>query len=399
MATPQPTPLPTPDAYSQKPFSPVDDEPPLRWLRAVHLAPQSGLGVARRAVFFALVAWIPIAIWAWARGRFFHASIGEPLLAHYGVHVRCLVAIPLMIIGEATLHRAALWYFPQFITTGLVDDALRPRFEAAIRAARRWRDAWLPWLSLISVAVAWVLVDHAAKHADELSWALEAPGSLGFGGVWFAYVVRPVFLALLLGWLWRIAMIVVLFARLARLNLLFVPSHPDRAGGIGFIERLPAAFAPVGLALSATLASRWAHTLVYHHQTLASFKLPATAFAVVWSLLMIAPLLPWMPVLRRAKFAALPPYSAVVAEQGRAIRRRWIDGTTKVEGPLLEPEGIGVAADAATTYNQVRAMRALPIGKTTVVGILLPIAVPMLIVVALQIPIRTLLLGLVKTLM
>src|SRR5215472_16004616 len=108
---------------------------------------------------------------------------------------------------------------------------------------------------------------------------------------------------------------------------------------------------------------------------------------------MIAPLVPLMPVLRRAKLAALPPYSAMVAEQGWAARRRWVEGTTKVEGPLPEPEGIGVIADAATMYGQVRAMRVMIFGKTSVVAILLPIVVPMLIVTALHIPIRTLLLG------
>jgi hypothetical protein len=216
--------------------------------------------------------------------------------------------------------------------------------------------------------------------------------------VWFAYVVRPIFLALLLGWLWRIVLLVALFVRLARLNLSFVPSHPDRCGGVGFIEGLPVAFAPVSLALSAMLASRWAHGIVYHSQAVTSFKLPAIAFTVVWSLLLLTPLLPMLPTLFRAKRAALPSYAAMVAEQGRATRRRWIDGTSKTEG-LLEPEGIGVMADAATMYGQVRSMRVLPIGKQSLVAILLPIAVPMLIVAALQVPIKTVLIGLVKALM
>src|SRR5262249_25944724 len=101
------------DAEDASRFSPVDDEPPLHWERVLRLAPKHGLGVARRAIFFALVTWVPIAIWSVVRGRFIDAAIGEPLLQHYGVHVRCLVAIPLMILGEATLHHTALRYLPQ----------------------------------------------------------------------------------------------------------------------------------------------------------------------------------------------------------------------------------------------------------------------------------------------
>jgi hypothetical protein len=383
---------------SSLPFSPVDDEPPLRWQRAVHLAPRDGLGVARRAIFFALLGWLPIALWALIRGRFIAASPGEPLLQHYGVHVRCLVAIPLLIIGEATLHKAALRYFPQFIRSGLIDDATRLRFETVLRSFRRWREMSRPWMLMIGAAVAWALFDSAANHGDAMSWALDAQGKLGFGGLWFVFVVRPIFVALLLGWLWRIALLVLFFARIGTLNLSFVPSHPDRLGGLGFLERLPNAFAPVSLAVSATIASRWAHEVVYHQQSVMALKLPAAAFVVVWSLLLLAPFVPLMPVLRAAKRAALPDYAAMVAEQGRLVRRRWIDGTTKAEGPLLEPEGIGVIADSATMYSAVRAMRILPIGKASLGAIVLPIVVPMIVVAALQIPIKTLLLGLLKTL-
>jgi hypothetical protein len=382
-----------------KAFSPVDNEPPLRWQRAVRLAPASGLGVARRAIVLAALTWLPIALWAVVRGRFIRVSVGEPILQHYAVHVRCLVAIPLMILGEATLHRAATRYFPQFSRNGLVDDATRPRFEDALSAARRWRDSSLPWLFVGSVALSWTLIDHTALHTDAMSWAFNDAGTLGFGGLWFAYVVRPLFVALVLGWLWRIVLLVMLFVRLGKLDFSLVPSHPDRAGGLGFLENLPAAFGPVSFALSATLASRWAHQVVYHAQTLQGIKLPAIAFVVVWSLLLLMPLVPLASVLWAAKRVALPSYAAMVAEQGRLVRRRWIDGTMQADSPLLEPAGVGPIADAATMYSAVRSMRILMVSRRSLLGILLPVAVPMLVVVGLQIPIWSLLLGVVKALM
>jgi len=397
MAAPQVVPLPPVD--TARPFSPVDNEAPLRWQRAVHLAPANGLGVARRALFFALLSWLPIAIWAMLRGRFIDAAIGEPLLDHYGVHVRCLVAIPMFILGEATLQKAAQRCFPQFIGSGVVDDAWRPYFEAALRSARRWRDASLPWLFVIGTAVAWTLADSGANYSDELSWATDGNGALGFGGWWFAYVVRPIFLGLLLGWLWRIALLARLFIGLGRLRLSIVPSHPDRAGGLGFLETLPAAFAPVSFGLSATLASRWAHQMVYHGLTIQALKGPAAVFVVVWTLALLVPLVALVPLLFTAKRAALPSYAAMVAQQSRLVRQRWVDGTTKVDAPLLEPAGVGPIADAATMFGAVRSMRVLLIGKSALAGILVPVAVPMLAVVALQMPIRQLLLGLVKALM
>ncbi|MFO1364162.1 MAG: hypothetical protein U1F45_17175 [Burkholderiales bacterium] len=55
-------------------------------------------------------------------------------------------------------------------------------------------------------------------------------------------------------------LLAVLFWRIARLDLALVPTHPDRAGGLGFLERVPPLFAPVALAVGCVVrAARWAH--------------------------------------------------------------------------------------------------------------------------------------------
>jgi hypothetical protein len=53
MAGPEVVPFANVDATRS--FSPVDNELPLRWQQALHLAPAGGLGAPRRAVFFALL--------------------------------------------------------------------------------------------------------------------------------------------------------------------------------------------------------------------------------------------------------------------------------------------------------------------------------------------------------
>jgi hypothetical protein len=161
---------------------------------------------------------------------------------------------------------------------------------------------------------------------------------------------------------------------------------------------MPGALAPVTLALSAMITSRWAHEIVYHGQTLDALKLPAATFVVVWTLLLLLPLVALMPALRAAKRAALPSYAALVANQGQQVRQVWIDGAPEAKAPLLEPTGVGPIADAATMYDAVRSMRSLPVGKGSLAGILVPILVPMLIVVALRIPVKDMLLNLLKAL-
>ncbi len=47
----------------------VKDDPLYRLQRRIGLIPEHGLGLIRRAVFYALLAWLPIAVWAVVKGR------------------------------------------------------------------------------------------------------------------------------------------------------------------------------------------------------------------------------------------------------------------------------------------------------------------------------------------
>jgi len=378
-------------------FSPVDDDAPLRWWRRLRIVPSGELGAGRRAVLVALVAWLPIAVWAFATGRFVSADAGEPLLQHYGIHVRCLVAIPLFILAEAALHRTGAAIARRFVSSGAVPAELVPRFEAVNRSMVRLRDTSLPWVLAFGAAIAMSIVDPPARSDDALSWAFDGDG-LGFGGWWAAYVARPIFVGLLLGWLWRIALVSLWMWRVGRLGLSLVPTHPDRTGGIAFVEKLPGAFALVTLALAAVPTSRWAHEILHHGASLASFKLPALAFVVLWTLLLLLPLLALAPALRGAKRKAIPAYAALVGEQGRLVHRRWIAREPVDDDELLEAAGVGPVADAAAIYDAVKRMRPVPLGRSALARILVPMAIPFLLLVLVQIPLKDLLLTLVKAL-
>jgi hypothetical protein len=379
-------------------FSPVDNELPLRWFRRLHLVPANGIGAGRRAVFFALLTWLPIAAWSFVAGRFVTADSGEPLLQHFGVHVRCLLAIPLFILAEAALHHAAQRIVAQFRSSGAVSPELRERFDASIAGVRRLRDASLPWVLVAGAAIAWSVVDQPAARDDAMSWAVGADGSVGFGGLWFEYVVRPVFLALVLGWLWRILLVAWWFLKVGKLGLAIVPTHPDRTGGLAFVEKLPGAFAMVTFALSAVIASRWAHEVAYHDATLRSFQLPAAAFVILWTLFALLPLLALAPALIAARARAIPGYSALVGEQGRLVHRRWILREAVPDTLLLDAPEIGPVADANAMYDAVKKMRAVPIGRGAIMKVLVPIALPLIVVAALRIPLKELLLTLAKSL-
>jgi len=368
-------------------FSPVNNEPLLRWQRKIGLAPRQGLGVVRRAIILTLLAWLPLALWALFVGRFWHESSGESLLQHFAVNSRFLLAIPLLVIGEVLLHGTILQMTRQLVSGGFIADAQRADYRRILDSMKRWRDAAWPPLVIVVAVIVWTVLSTPHPSDDGTSWAVLGDGQLGFGGWWGAYVARPIFLLLLLVWCWRLLLVTVLFARIGRLDLQLIPSHPDHMGGLYFLDLLPKAWMLLTLTLSLVITSHWAHMVLYHGQSLISLKWQAAAFALIWVLLLLLPLFTLVPAMAKTKQKALLSYGDLMGQQGRMVHQRWID-RVPVEGDeeLIEAPGLGVVADAGAIFETVKKMRLAPIGPRGLAFILLPLAIPMLVLVLLKVP-------------
>lgn len=374
-----------PQQESPHDFSVMEQEPPLQLARWLHFAPPGGFGAGRRALGLALFCWVPIAVWAVYTGNVTWGPRGESVLQHYSVHVRCLVFIPLLILAEPLFYRMTRMFGRSLaIATNLDADS----FSAVLGRMCRLRNSGWPWLLLLVITLLVSFMPGIDAGDDAISWARERDGQLGFGGMWFLWVVRPLSTLLLLGWLWRLALMTVWLVRVARLRPELVPAHPDRAAGIGFLEDLPISFSLVTFAVSVQIAARLAHEMLQHGATLQSYQLPLTAFAVFWSLLMLAPLLAFVPTLLVMRRRALLEYSALVGRQGRLTHRRWIKGEAVGDDPVLGAPEIGPIADAATMYDIVRRIKPMPFGLRALLGILIPLAVPVLVLWTLQMPLR-----------
>lgn len=392
-----------PSADTSLEISLIRDDLPFRLQRRVGLIPERGLGTARRALFFALLTWLPIVLWAGYMHRILPGTVDEPLLRHFGVHVRFLIAVPLFILGEGMLHKLSTTLIPYFLTSGLVRETQRQEFVDIIGHILRLRNRTLPWVAIAGIVLAITVLEPASAESHlghEVSWAEEgAPGRLGFGGWWFMYVSRPVFSALLAAWLWRLVLVFLLLRRISRLDLALVPTHPDGAGGLGFLERLPTAFSLFSFAVSAVLSSRLAHSVVYHGVGVQSLKGVFAVFLIVILAICIAPLLSFIGPLAAAKRQALLEYGALIGEHGRLVRRRWILGETDLDDRVLQAPELGPVADTLTLYEAVKKMRVAPVGKPALLAVAVPALIPILGVLSIQIPIKDLLKQIVGTLL
>ncbi len=379
----------------------VRDDLIFRFYRRIGLIPRNGLGIARRALFFALVTWLPLVVWAYWHAIAIPGQTGEPLLQHFGIHARFLVAIPLFIFGEGMMHKLVAKLIPYFYSSGLIRADQRSLFKQALRDTLSLRDSSIPWVVIGAIVFTTVVLQPPYQEMHELIWAnTAAPAAfnLGFGGWWMVFVSRPIFFALSWVALWRLALVFVLFKRIAVLDLELVPTHPDRAGGLGFLEKIPMAFSLSVFAISLVLASRLAHEVVYHGLQVQSLKLLAVVFLGVILLLFLSPLLVFFPKLSAAKRKARLEYGALVGNHGRLVHKRWIRHEVITDESLLQAPEIGPVADALSLYEAVVQMRPAPIGKSAVLSIVVPAALPLIALFAIQVPIKDVLLKILASL-
>ena len=372
-------------------FSLVDD-PLLRLQRMLRLAPAEGFGPLRRTLLFVGVTWLPIIVWAAAAGHLPLSKWQDSITGHLGVHVRCLLAVPLFIFSEPIANSVIQLIVGNFVPSGLVHPDDRGKFTAVLRAVERWRDSRLVWGGIVALAIVIALSvkQQILADADVRSWTHGA-ATMDFGGMWALYVVRPMFFLMALVWLWRLAVTGILFRKLSRLDLRLVPSHPDAVGGLGFIRLHSSAFSLVVLALSSVASAGVAHQMLVHGAHFEQFQIALITLAVLLAAVFALPLGSFSSKLRHVSVRAKFQYGNLSSRYLIGLHERWVEGRTIADDPIHEASEIGPAADVSTLYTMGTRMRMAPVGKLQAYALLVPAAAPVVAVLALEVPLVDLL--------
>ena len=379
-------------------FSLIQD-PVLRLQRQLRVCRRDGFSAVRRALVLVAVSWLPIMIWAAMTGHLDPSAQDDSLMRHLGVHIRCLIGIPMLILSEPLAERVMRIVVGNFVVSGLIREEDHSAFARMVRSVERLRDSKVAWMLILALTALTTVLSRRAwltEDADALVWGV-SPSVLDFGGTWALYVVRPLFLFLLLSWLWRLILTWILFRRISRMDLQLVPSHPDKVGGIGFVRLHSIAFSLVVFAVSAVACASVGHQMLVHQGRLEQFQGLLILLVVLLVGLFMSPLTAFAARLRRTSIRAQFEYGTLAGRHVRALHRRWVDGKVLEDDILSAPE-IGPAADVATLYGMGTSMQVMPAGKMQIASILVPALVPVLFVVSLEIPIRDILLKLLKTL-
>jgi hypothetical protein len=351
------------------------------WRRLFLAGPALEL-LSRRMIGIPSVAWLPLLLLTAYEGFAIGHTVRVPFLYDLEVHARYLVAIPILLIAEIVVHQRIRVVVRQFVDTGIVMSETLPAFRAAIASAMRLRNSlaveitmvvfvfgfgWTIWQgeSGLTGSTWYAIVDGASHH-------------LTGAGQWYVHVSIPMFQFLLFRWYFRLVVWFLFLRRVSRLPLRVMPTHPDRAGGLGFLGLGAHAFVLVILAQSVALSAGLGSRMLFHGKTLMSFQYEIVAFVILQLLLVLGPPSVFMKTLLDLKRRGRREYGVLAARYTSEFHEKWIEGAAPAGEPLLGSSDIQSLADLANSYTVVGEMKPVPFGRDTIIQVAGAAIIPLL---------------------
>jgi len=386
------------DRLSSEPpdFSLILGGPLFQLLRRAHLSGDAADLVSRRVIALALITWLPLLALSIIEGHAWGASVKVPFLFDVDVHARFLLALPLLIVAELVVHQRMRLVVGTFVKRGLLPDEGRRRFDAAIAAAMRLRNSVLAEVLLIAVVYGLGVLFIWRRHAamDLPTWyGMTVTGKLQptLAGWWLGCVSLPLIQFILLRWYFRLLIWTRFLWQVSRIELRLVPTHPDRAGGLGFLSTVTYAFAPLLAGQGVMLAGVMANKIFYAGAKLTDFKLELLAMVTMMLFFVLAPLLVFTPRLFRTKRMGLAEYGGLAQRYVREFDQKWLRGGAPTDEPLVGSADLQSLADLGNSFEIVKGMKPVPFGKDTLLQLAVISLAPVAPLVLTMIPLGELL--------
>jgi hypothetical protein len=313
-----------------------------------------------------------------------------------GGHVRLLVVIPSLFVCEAFIDPRFTAFVHGIVRSQVVPATERPALESGIARITRWKDAWLPEAFFLVAAVLLGLTMQKVNFFHYLSGFAGGSNPSGVGETawssqWYWMVCMTVYRFLFLRWLWRLALWCFFLWRVSRLELRLVPTHPDRAGGLGYLELVHTEFIPLVLAISAAQSASLAQDIALGKMRFDAIY-PAIVFVLlVDAVLFLGPLLIFSRKLWNCKVKGLSDYSALAERYVNEFDRKWLGADPAPGEPLLGTADIQSLADLSNSVSIVRDMRLVPVSPSMLMYLAAAALLPLLPLVLFKYPIADLL--------
>jgi hypothetical protein len=360
-------------------FELFEGGPILQALRRILPTPAIVDAAAVRALIAVAVTWLPLCVLSVYEGHAFR-GVALPFFHDIQLQVRLLVTLPLFVVAAHRAHVVGTSGLVQFVERGIVRERDYDRFVGILRVSSRWNHSVLVRAGILAAVL---LLGHAV-------WKQVLPsraGSAWYGdqnltaerltmaGQWVVWVANPVFQYVHVLWFLRLVVYAAAFARIAALDLHLVATHPDHAGGIGFLGGKVFAFYPLAVAEGSGVAGILANRIFHGGQALPLFKMDVAIAAIAVVATVLAPFCMLMPKMLSTKRKGAEKYDRLAMRYVRQFEERWTEGGAS-HRPLLGAADIQSLADLGNSCQLVGQMRLVPFNNRKIVYLFIAFLAP-----------------------
>jgi hypothetical protein len=353
---------------------------PLHWLGSRMSLVRGGTDTVRLGVTLGLTGWGVLMLLALLQG------LGHKLfsITVIGVHARLLVAIPLFFVCETAVAPRMAEFVRNIVRSEVVSPSALPALESGIAGITRWKDSWFPEAMCLLAAALLPLIGTPLHLVGAMATfeSSRPVAEWSLAGSWYWFACLPLFRFLMFRWLWRLGLWGYFLWRVAKLKLTLVPTHPDGAAGLGYLEIVQTHFTPLVLTISAVQSASFAEGLSAGTITFEAVY-PAIALIVVLdAVLFLGPLFIFAPKLWACRVKGLSDYMEFAARYVHGFDRKWLGDDPAPVKLLLGTPDLQSLADLSNSIGIVRNMRWIPLSlrllENLAISALLPI-VPLLL--------------------
>ena len=358
--------------------------------------------LARRILTISMIAWLPLLALSIIAGRAW-SGVKVPFLYDVDAHARFLASLPLLILAEWLVHTRFRPIVGQFLERNIITPENRADFDGIIQSSLRLRNSIIAEVILLLIVftlgpISWrnaAAIQSSTWYADVTSSGMK----LTLPGYFYLYVALPVYQFILMRWYFRLLIWYRFLWKVSRLKLNLIPTHPDGAGGLGFLTGSAHALAPLLIAQSTLLAGLMANRIFYEGANLMGFKMEIIAVVLFLLLQALAPLIVFLPALSACQRLGSREYGVLASKYTADFHEKWIRQRDATQEQLLGTADIQSLADLSNGYGVIRSMSLIPFSRATVVRLVIMVLLPVLPLTLTVIPLEQLIDRLLKALL
>jgi hypothetical protein len=389
------------NTHPKRPFLLMEGGPLYRIEKRMGLMKERAIRIKRRAALAILITWLPLLALSLIQGTALGKAVPVPFLHDFSVYTRFLLGVPLLLVAEVILGPRIAEAAEEFVKSGLVIEKDYEKFDAAVERGLNSRDSVTAEFVILVLAYAVSVAAFLGMSMNVSSWYVSRSGaqhSLTWAGWWLIAISVPLLEFLVLRWIWRLFLWFRFLAQVRALDIQLFPTHPDHAGGLGFIGETQRFFGILLFAYSILVTGVLANQLVYGKVPLQHFVPAIIAYVLVALAVIVGPLVLFSGRLLKTKRVGLYQYGALATAYTGSFQRKWIKGQDAAGDPLLGTGDIQSLADLANSFKVIEEMNPLPVNPRTILHLVVASLLPMVLLLPAVMPLKDLLKLLMKIL-